>query len=293
MFWRRNRTASPHDEPAAGARAPVLSEHDLERMRVAARRRLIGAAVLVLLTVLIFPWVFERQPKPIDDDLIIEVPRKDLPKPPGGVAAPSPAEQPASAAPAAVDAPVAPVAGASAASAPRATELHTPVSAPGAAAAASKATPAAAPPAASKPAAAAEAAAQPAASKPAAAASASAPPKPVAAEPPKPAAAPASAPPKPVAAEPPKPAPAAAGAAAAKAAPRYLVQVAAFAEADKARETRLKLVAEGYKAFSTPVETPKGKVWRVRVGPLESRAQAEQLKAKLLLLGFNPAIVEQ
>ncbi|ANH70297.1 hypothetical protein ABE85_05615 [Mitsuaria sp. 7] len=46
-------------------------------MRLRARRRLIGAAVLVGVAVIVFPLLFETQPRPIAVDLPIDIPRKD------------------------------------------------------------------------------------------------------------------------------------------------------------------------------------------------------------------------
>ncbi|OWQ84162.1 hypothetical protein CDN99_24800 [Roseateles aquatilis] len=46
-------------------------------MRIRARRRLIGAAVLVGVGVIVFPLLFETQPRPIPVDLPIDIPRKD------------------------------------------------------------------------------------------------------------------------------------------------------------------------------------------------------------------------
>jgi DedD protein len=68
--------------------------------------------------------------------------------------------------------------------------------------------------------------------------------------------------------------------------------VAAFSEAAKARETRLSLEAAGFKTYSQAVDTPKGKVWRVRVGPVDTRAKADALKAKIVQRGFSPAVIE-
>jgi hypothetical protein len=47
-----------------------------------------------------------------------------------------------------------------------------------------------------------------------------------------------------------------------------VVQVGAFADADKARETRLKVERAGLKTYTHVAETKEGKRIRVRVGPL-------------------------
>ncbi len=96
--------------------------------------------------------------------------------------------------------------------------------------------------------------------------------KPVAAAP-KPAVAapkPAPAPAKPV--EAPKPAAANVG---------FAVQLGAFSHATDANAMRDKLRANGFSAFVEQVRTDKGTLSRVRVGPVASRAEADQLKAKV------------
>ncbi len=49
----------------------------VQQARVSARRRLIGAAVLLAIGVIAFPLLFETQPRPIPVDIPIEIPRKD------------------------------------------------------------------------------------------------------------------------------------------------------------------------------------------------------------------------
>lgn len=50
---------------------------DVQQLRLRARRRLIGAAVLVGVAVIVFPLAFETQPRSIPVDLPIDIPRKD------------------------------------------------------------------------------------------------------------------------------------------------------------------------------------------------------------------------
>ncbi len=90
-------------------------------------------------------------------------------------------------------------------------------------------------------------------------------PKPAVATP-KPAAAPA----KPI--EAPKPAAASVG---------FAVQLGAFSHAADANAMRDKLRASGFSAFVEQVKTDKGTLSRVRVGPVASRADADQLKAQV------------
>jgi DedD protein len=132
------------DSPPAAA---PLADEAVASARTSARRRLIGAAVLLAVGVIAFPLLFETQPRPIPVDLPIEIPRKDavapLPPPPKSAKAAPAAAAPASAveiAPAAVAEPVAAVA---------AVAAPAPAPTPAAAASAPKpATPPKAPPAA-------------------------------------------------------------------------------------------------------------------------------------------------
>ena len=90
------------------AKAPVpdASPDAVQEARTRARRRLIGAAVLVVIGVIGFPLLFETQPRPIPVDIPIEIPRKETAPPltmpaaraPKPVAA-VPAEPPAASAP--------------------------------------------------------------------------------------------------------------------------------------------------------------------------------------------------
>jgi DedD protein len=89
--------------------APDASPDAVQEARTRARRRLIGAAVLVVIGVVGFPILFETQPRPIPVDIPIEIPRKEtapplaMPaaRPPKPVAA-APVEAPIASAPAEV-----------------------------------------------------------------------------------------------------------------------------------------------------------------------------------------------
>ncbi len=67
--------AAPKKSAKSGAKASAAD--DVQVLRVRARRRLIGAAVLVAAGVVGFPLIFETQPRPIPVDLPIEIPRKE------------------------------------------------------------------------------------------------------------------------------------------------------------------------------------------------------------------------
>jgi DedD protein len=72
---------------------------------------------------------------------------------------------------------------------------------------------------------------------------------------------------------------------------RIVVQVGAFAEADRARETRLKLERAGLKTYTHVAETPQGTRIRVRLGPFASRAEADKAAARVKALGLPAAIL--
>ena len=69
----KSRSAAP-----TAATAP----ESLDAVRRRARHRLIGAAVLVLLGVVGFPLLFDTQPRPVAVDIPIEIPSRQVAKPP-------------------------------------------------------------------------------------------------------------------------------------------------------------------------------------------------------------------
>lgn len=259
------------DDTAAAAPA-----ESVEVMRRRAKHRLIGAAVLVLIGVVGFPLLFDTQPRPVQVDIPIDIPDRAKAKP--LVVAPA---QPAT--PAVAPAPAAP--------APSAPVVSGPVAAPVAPAPAPKVAQA-------------EGlgpkeeiiAARPA-PKPAPVASGVVTAKPEPKPAPKPEARPAPAPKsddgarakallegKTVTA-------ASAPASAAAQGDRYVVQVGAFADADKARETRLKVERAGLKTYTHVAETREGKRIRVRVGPFANKAEADRAAEKIKGLDLPAAIL--
>lgn len=72
---------------------------------------------------------------------------------------------------------------------------------------------------------------------------------------------------------------------------RYLVQVAALASPEKVQELQGKLKAAGIKSHTQKVATQSGERIRVRVGPVEGKAEAEKVRAKLGKLGLNGTLV--
>jgi DedD protein len=149
IFTKRDSAGAT---PAASAAANVMTGEQAEQARVRARRRLIGAVVLLGIGVIAFPLLFETQPRPIAVDIPIVIPPRDG-APPLALPAPRPAAKPAASAPV-VAAPAAPSAVA-AVPAPvvAAKPAETPAPAPATTVAQPKQTVAAAPPPPPKPAA--------------------------------------------------------------------------------------------------------------------------------------------
>jgi len=255
-------------QPSAAAGSAAQTE-SVEVMRKRAKHRLIGAVVLVLAGVIGFPLLFDTQPRPVAVDIPIEIPAKSGVKP---LVMPAPATTPAvaaSAAPAASDKVATP-----SSLSPR-EEIIT-----------------------EKKAEAPDESAQTAIKKEA---------KPE----PKPELKPEPKPEPKVAAKTPATAPAGdegarakalldgkvlAPAPAAKAAPaetegRLVVQVGAFADADKAREVRQKLEKAGLKTYTQVADTKDGKRIRVRVGPFASKADADKAASKIKSLDLPAAVL--
>lgn len=247
---------------SATGKAPAPPPQSIEAVRRRARHRLIGAAVLVLLGVIGFPLLFDTEPRPISVDIPIEIPSKN-PKP---------------------SLPAAPVVKDAAKSAP--------------------------------------APAKPAEASVAANESLGEREEVVAPEPSRPIQKPAERPPNQVVEKPAEKSEAAAPQVPAKTTPasadaerarallqgkpdpdkpvvakpaasteRLVVQVGAFAEAAGAREVRSKLERAGLKTYTHVAEMPQGQRTRVRVGPFDSRVEAEKAAARVKALGLPAAIL--
>ncbi|HMO49162.1 MAG TPA: SPOR domain-containing protein [Rubrivivax sp.] len=247
--------------PPAGAMDEAAS---VQAARTRARRRLIGAAVLIGIGIIGFPLLFETQPRPIAVNIPIEIPSRDqapplkLPAPETGPAAPpratgpvvseAVAEVPAEPASAAASGSATPVAAAAPAAAPAsAARAERPASA---AAVVARAAPAA-----------------PETSRDAQRAQALLDGKPVAAISEVPAAAPAAK------------------------APRFVVQAGAYTEAGALREARQKVEKLGLKTYTQVIDTDSGSRTRVRVGPFETREEAEKAAARIKSAGLAANIL--
>lgn len=280
--------ASQPQEPAKGSsrRGRAPQAESIEELRRRARHRLIGAVILVLVGVIVFPLIFDTQPRTVPVQVSIDIPDRSESAP--LVVAGASAKPDASKV---VPADASLVAGEEQidASAPKAAA---PVHAP-AQPQAGVATPPAPSAAAAKPDTKAEV-------KPAP------PPEPKAEPKPEPKAKPkAEAPPAPPPATPsdaararalleghaPKTAVAAAPAASAQG-ERFVVQVGAYADPGTVREVRGKLERAGIKTYAQDIHGKDGaRTTRVRVGPFASRAEAAKVLERVKGLGLDGAVL--
>lgn len=72
---------------------------------------------------------------------------------------------------------------------------------------------------------------------------------------------------------------------------RFIIQVGAFAENDKAHDARVKLERAGLKTYVHVADTKDGRRIRVRVGPFATRAEAEKVAGKVKTLQLPAAIL--
>jgi DedD protein len=241
--------------PETAAEASAAAAPDaVAAARTRARQRLIGATVLLGIGVIGFPLLFETQPRPIPVDIPIEIPRKDG-LPPLVLPPAAPPLSPASAAVLSGE-----------------PTLPSPPDRPSGRTAA--------------PAEIVERAEDVGREL-----SAAAPPR----------AAPASAARPPAAAS---KAPAARttddgaraqalldGQAASAPAARVVVQVGAYTDADKLRDARQKVEQLGLKTYTQVIEVDGTKRTRVRVGPFETRAEADKAAARIKAAGLPVAVL--
>ncbi|HKU71888.1 MAG TPA: SPOR domain-containing protein, partial [Burkholderiales bacterium] len=68
---------------------------------------------------------------------------------------------------------------------------------------------------------------------------------------------------------------------------KFVVQVIALADADRAKQMQGKIAAAGIKSYTEVVKTAKGDVTRVRAGPFATRQQAEKAREQLKALGMS------
>lgn len=267
--WPGRGEQQPAEKPSKRPRAP--QPESVEVMRRRARHRLIGAAVLVLVGVIGFPLLFDTQPRPVPVDIPIEIPDRNKVAP---LVVPAPVAEAPVAKPSAAAAQASPARTAAASNGLTEGEELVPPTRP--------ATPKPAPPTPAKVEAKVEA-------KPEHKPEVKAPAQPDH-----------------------KPTPRTDDSARARAllegrAPalatpsvpalgnaeenRFIVQVGAFADADKAREARTKVERAGMKTYMQVVDTKDGKRTRVRVGPFTTRADADKAAARIKGLDLPASVL--
>ncbi|ODS67389.1 MAG: sporulation protein [Acidovorax sp. SCN 65-108] len=268
--WPGQGEQAQAEKPSKRPRTPQAES--IEVMRRRARHRLIGAAVLVLVGVVGFPMLFDTQPRPIPVDIPIEIPDRNKVAP---LVVPAPvAEAPAAAKPPTPSSQ-------DVATAPRPTPQRN-NSAVGNGLADGEELVQGSRPAASKPAPAAPA-------KPEAKPEPKPEPKPPVPSEPKPVQRPDEAARARALLEGRSAEPATAAATAEEA--RFIVQVGAFADADKVREARTKVERAGMKTYTQVVDTKDGKRTRVRVGPFTNRAEADKAAARIKALDLSASVL--
>ncbi|MDM0074532.1 SPOR domain-containing protein [Variovorax sp. J2P1-59] len=297
MAFFKFRARGPQGNEGRNSAVAAAPAESIEAMRRRARHRLVGAAVLVLVGVIGFPLLFDTQPRPVSVDIPIEIPDRTKAKP---LALPS-APAPSAASSGNTGSGAAPASGSGGMITESAdgTEIPAGKLPPSAPAVEAKSEPASE----VKPPPKAEAKPEP---KPKPEAKAEVKPKPEAKAEAKPE-------PKPESKPAPKPAPAddgdrarallegkgasaaaakpAAATAAADESGRFVVQVGAFADADKAKEVRQKLEKAGLKTYTHVAKTTDGERTRVRVGPFGTRAEADRAASKVKGLSLPASVL--
>ena len=213
-----------------------VSDEELQ-LKKRARRRLVGAIVLVTAVAVVLPMILDSEPKPATQSINIQIP-----SPEAGVLSAKPAPLKPVEKPAIAAAPAEPAAPKAESKAESKAEI-----------------------------------------KPEAAVVAKAEPKVEAKPAPKPQSAPVPAKPVTKTETPAKTKAPATGA--------FVIQVAALSDAAKAKELQAKIAGGGLKAYTEVVQTSKGPVTRVRVGPYASREAAEKARPSLKRLQLDGKVV--
>lgn len=277
LFRKGKKESAPEQEPARqrAKRKQAEAEEDVPEQK-RARRRLIGAVVLMLLVVFALPVLFDPEPPTRINDIAIQIPSRDMAPRPAPVVTEEEEEVIEQAAPVAAPVPTTPVAPAPVTTtqvtpAPTTPVPVTPTPAPATPARAPEPTPTPAPQPAPKPTAPAPTPATPApAPKQHATSDAdralailegrSAPAKPEAD--------------KKMAAN-----------------GKFTIQVAALASQDKINELKKRLTDAGIASYTQKVHTADGERTRIRVGPFANKQDAEKMQARIKKLGLNAALL--
>ncbi len=74
-------------------------------------------------------------------------------------------------------------------------------------------------------------------------------------------------------------------------APRFVVQVGAYADDAKAREVRVRLEKAGLKTYTHVAETKEGKRTRVRLGPFATKDEADKAAARAKTMNLQATVL--
>ncbi len=254
---RRGRAAKAQDDEPLD---PMLPE------KKRARRRLIGAVALVLAAIIGLPMIFDSEPKPLTDDIDIQIPSRDKTEPSTSRPMPLPPESPLTGSTPDV-AVVTPATNSATDTKPRsdikavppvkldADAKHAADDKKGGQTSATSTAPDSRKPVAPKPAAA-PAATSPQTDKRSAAAATDK----------------------------------LAETIAERSRARFVVQVAAVSSEAKAEELQNRLKKAGIQSFSQKVSTRDGERFRIRIGPFGSREEADKMRGRLGPLGLSGTV---
>ena len=73
----------------------------------------------------------------------------------------------------------------------------------------------------------------------------------------------------------------------------FVVQLGAFSDPVKARQQQQNLTSNGINTYTENLNTDKGEVIRVRVGPFAARGEAEEMREKLKKLGLDGVVTAE
>ena len=73
----------------------------------------------------------------------------------------------------------------------------------------------------------------------------------------------------------------------------FVVQLGAFSDPAKARQQQQNLTSNGINTYTENINTDKGEVIRVRIGPFPVRGEAEEMRERLKKLGLDGVVTAQ
>lgn len=72
---------------------------------------------------------------------------------------------------------------------------------------------------------------------------------------------------------------------------KFVIQVAALATKEKVDELQARLRSAGIKSYTQKIATASGNATRIRVGPFTSKEEAEKVRSRIVKLGLNGKLV--